>query len=191
MKKTSVRILIICLTIITGINGAYGSMYAQNSNRKEAKKAKKEVENAMLIANFHAQDTVINMRGFVLEADYLQGRGGELVSVSKNINFIQVRGTQGTLQTGSNTAIGFNGLGGVTTEGNISNYKVKGNAKSLTHRVTFDLISNLGIFNIDMNIMANNTATATITSTTSMRLTWKGTLVAPFNSRVFKGQDTF
>ena len=189
MKTTNIKFFIICLMLITGITGA-NSVYAQS--KKETKKAKKEAKKVMLTANFYAQDTLINIREFVLEANYLQGRRGELVSVSSNINFVKVLGDKGTLQTGSNNAIGFNALGGVTAEGNISNYKVTQNTKSLTHRITFDLISSgLGVYNIVINVMANNTASATITSTDSTHLTWKGELVALFNTNVFKGQDTY
>ena len=192
MKTTSIKLLIVCL-LITNVTGTYNIVCAQNElTRKE----RKEAEKAMLTANFYAQDTILNLREFVLEADYLQGRRGEMVSVRSNINFIKVQGTKGTLQTGStdngfNRRFNDNGVGGITTEGNISNYKVKRNTKSLTHNVTFDLISSLGAFNINMNIMADNTANATITSSRSMLLTWKGTLVALFNSKIFRGQDTY
>jgi len=185
MKKMNIKLFIVCLILITGVTGVYAQ------DKKESKTAKKEAEKIMLTANFYAQDTLINLREFVLEADYLQGRRGQLVSVSRNINYVKVLHGKGTIQTGSNTAIGFNALGGVTTEGNISNYKVTGNTKSLTHRITFDLISSLGVFNIVINVMANNTASATITSTDSTFLTWKGELVALFNTKVFKGQDTY
>ena len=186
MKKMNTKLLIICLALIIGVAEAYAQ------DKKESRKARKEAEKFMLTANFYAQDTVINIREFVLEADYLQGRRGELVPVSSNINFVKVMGEKGTLQTGSNTAIGYNTFGGVTTEGNISNYKVTSNAKSLTHRISFDLItSGLGTYNIVINVMANNTASATITNATSLRLTWRGELVALFNTNVFKGQDTY
>ena len=176
--------------LITCISGAYNSVCAQT--RKERKAAEK----AMLTANFYAQDTVLNFKEFILEANYLQGRRGEIVPVRSNINFIRVQDTKGILQTGS-TNDGFsrrandNGIGGVTIEGNISNYNVKRNTKSLTHNVTFHLISSLGTFYINMNIMPDNTASATITGARSTNLTWKGTLVAPFNSNVFRGNETF
>ena len=187
MKKLDIRFIVICLTLITGFTGAYNSVYAQN----ESKKAKKEAEKVMLVANFYAQDTVFNLGAFVLEADYLQGRRGELVSVSSNINFVKVNGARGTLQTGSTGFYGGNGMGGTTAEGNISNYKVQGNTKSLTHKVSFDLVSPIGVYNVVMNIMANNAASATITSTNSLRLTWKGNVVALFNTNTFKGEDSY
>jgi len=191
MKTKRIKLLIVCLILITGVTGAYNSVYAQS--KKEAKKAMKEAEKAMLTANFYAQDTILNLREFVLEADYLQGRRGEIVPVRSNLNFIKVQGERGILQTGNPLYVGNfgNGIGGDTTEGNIHNYRVKRNTKSLTHNVTFVLTSTLGTFNINMNVMADNTASATITSSRSTYLTWKGTLVALFNTNVFRGQDTY
>ena len=153
MKKMNIKCFIVCLTLITGITGSYNSVFAQD--KKEAKKAKKEAEKVMLVANFYAQDTLLRLQEFILETDYLQGRRGQLVSVNPNINFVKVLDTKGTLQTGSVTGIGYNGMGGVTTEGKISNYKVSGNSNSLTHKVSFDLFTNIGTFNIVMNIFAN------------------------------------
>jgi len=175
--------------LMIGITGAYNSVFAQG---KESRKARKAAEKIMLTANFYAQDSLINIREFILEADHLQGRLGQLVAVSSNINFVKVLGDKGTLQTGSLATAGSNAVGGVTAEGNISNYKVTSNAKSLTHQITFDLItSTLGIYNIIINVMANNTASATITDATSLRLTWRGELVALFNTKIFRGQDTY
>ena len=196
MKTANIKFLIVCLIFITGTTGAYNVVCAQDNLTK---KEKKELERAMLTTNFYAQDTILNLREFVLEADYLQGRRGELFPVSSEINFVKVQDNRGTLQTGNRLYAGgnirpvsYNGLGGETTEGNITNYKITGNVRSLTHTVSFELVSPLGIFNIVMHIMADNTANATITSTRrTTYLTWRGNLVALFNTRVFKGEDTY
>ena len=71
MKK--MKSFIICLILTASITGIHNPMNAQD------KKAKKEAEKAMLTANFYAQDTVLNMKVFVLEADYLQGRTADMV----------------------------------------------------------------------------------------------------------------
>ena len=189
MKTINIKFWIICLILITGFTGAYNSVDAQS--KKETRKARKEAEKAMLVANFHAQDTVFNLKAFVLEADYLRGRRGEMIPVSSKINFVSVIDAQGTLQTGANGFFGSNGLGGQTVQGNISNYKVSGNTKSLTHNISFDLVSPVGTFNIVMNIMANNTASATITGTNSTRLTWQGNVVALFNTDTFQGESSY
>jgi len=189
MKTMNIKNLVVCLILITGFTGAYNTVCAQS--KREIRKAKKEAEKVMLTVNFYEQSTVFNAKAFVLEADYLQGRRGELVPVSSKINFIKVVDTKGTFQTGSVTGMGLNGFGGITAEGNISNYKVSENAKSLTHKITFDLVSSIGTFNVIINIMANNTASATITTTSSARLTWKGNVVALFNTDTFRGTDVY
>ena len=166
--------------------------YTGNSQDKKAdKKERKELKKAQETANFNILDSLLVSRRFVLEADYLQNKIGDKISVSSVLNFVKVDGEKGVLQTGSDLLVGSNGSLGVTTEGNISNYKIHKDYKSLNHRVSFTLVSKLGVFNIDMNVTSGNSASATITSTSSGRLTWKGHLMAADYSRVFKGMETY
>jgi hypothetical protein len=173
------------------IIGFIGISFGSNSQDvKPDKQERKELKNAQATANFYAIDSLLVSRRFVLEADYLQNKIGDMISVSSILNFVKVDDSQGVLQTGSDFLIGYNGSGGVTTEGNISEYKIYRQNKSLIHRVTFNLVSSLGLFNIDMSVTSDNSASATITSSGSGKLTWRGHLVAIGNSRVFKGMDT-
>ena len=127
---------------------------------------------------------------YVLEADYLQNKYGTRVYVTSTLNFIRVDVPKGVLQTGSDTRQGYNGVGGVTAEGTIGDYKITRNFKNLSCTVTFNLVTNIGSFNILMTVSADNNATATISGTTSGRLTWDGHLVTLDKSRVFKGYNT-
>ncbi len=154
--------------------------------RKEAKAAR----DAQLTANFHVLDSLLSSGQYVLEADYLQNRYGSRIFVSSNLNFIKVDGTKAVLQTGSDFREGSNGVGGTTAEGTIGDYKIMRNKKNLTCTVTFNLLTNIGAFNILLSVSPANYATATISGTTSVRLTWDGHLVTLDNSRVFKGQNT-
>jgi hypothetical protein len=97
---------------------------------------------------------------------------------------------KGVLQTGSDSRLGSNGVGGVTAEGTVGDYKISRNLKNLTCTVTFNLLTNIGSFNILMTVSADNNATATISGTTSGRLTWDGHLKTLNKSRVFKGQNS-
>ena len=106
-----------------------------------------------------------------------------------SLNFVRVD-SQRVLQTGSNTGMGYNGVGGVTAEGTIGDYKITRDTKNLSCTVSFNLITNLGSFNIFMSVSAGNNARATISGTTSGRLTWDGHLVNLDNSRAFKGMNT-
>ena len=63
--------------------------------------------------------------------------------------------------------------------------------KNLTHTITFHLMTNLGTFDILMTVFGDGNAQATISGTTSGKLTWKGQFVALSHSRVYKGQQTY
>ncbi|HUX95985.1 MAG TPA: DUF4251 domain-containing protein [Bacteroidales bacterium] len=184
--KTKKIIFILYLAVLAGI-----TTIGKSQDAREDKISRKEAEKARMTYNFYALDSLLVSRRYVLEADYLQNKIGDRISVSNTLNFVRVEDEKGVLQTGSDMLVGNNGFGGVTTEGNISKYKIQRNLKSLTHRVSFNLVSNLGIFNIDMSIRADNFASATITSTRSGRLTWHGHLASLNHTRTFKGMDLY
>lgn len=179
-------LLVLLLAVLTG-----SITIVKSQDAREDRKARKEAEKERLTYNYYVLDSLLVSRRYVLEADYLQNKIGDRISVSNTINFVRVNDERGVLQTGSDILVGGNGFGGVTTEGNISKYKIQRNLKSLSHRVSFNLVSNLGIFNIDMTIRADNFASATITSTRSGRLTWHGHLASLDHTRTFKGMDRY
>ncbi len=184
--KIKTIIFILFVVALTGI-----SPTLKSQDFREDKQSRKEAKKQMLTYNFYVLDSLLVSRRYVLEADYLQNKIGDRISVSNTINFVRVNEEEGVLQTGSDMLVGSNGFGGVTTGGNISQYKIHRNLKSLTHRVSFNLVSNLGVFNIDMSIRADNFASATITSTRSGRLTWQGHLASLNHTRTFKGMDLY
>jgi hypothetical protein len=186
MKKINTYLAgLLLLIIFFGI-----SPYSNSQDTKSDKQSKKEAKKAQRSADFQALDTILNFRTYVLEANYLKNKYGDLITVSSNINFIRVAGYNGVLQTGSDMRIGSNNLGGVTAEGSISNYKINKNMKNLTFTVTFNLLTQIGNFDIIMNVSSDNNASATITGSTSGRLTWSGQLLPLNKSRAFKGQNT-
>ena len=148
------------------------------------------VRKAQRAADFSVLDSLINSRSFVLEADFLQNKYGYMVPVVPTLNFIKVDDTKGILQTGSDTRVGYNGVGGVTAEGNIGSWKIYKDYKGLRYTVSFNILTNIGNFDVTMTVGADNNATATISGTTSGRLTWRGHLKTVNNSRVFKGYNT-
>lgn len=157
---------------------------------KLTRKEKKEARRAELYANYRAIDTLLKKKTFVLEAYTLRGKYGDNVPVSNTLNFIHVNGSAVVLQTGTPAGMGYNGVGGVTAEGNINNWKVTSDEKRLNHNVSFNTITGAGTYDVTINISADATASATITGMTSGRLTYLGNLVAPYNSRIFKGMRT-
>jgi hypothetical protein len=186
MKKLNIYLAgLLFVILFTGI-----SVYSASQDTKPDKQSKKEAKKAQRFADFQSIDTLLNFRTYVLEANYLKNYYGSMIPVTSNLNFIRVAGYKGVLQTGSDTRMGSNSVGGVTAEGSINNYKIERDQKHLNFTVTFNLLTNLGNFDILMTVSANNNATATITGSTSGRLTWSGRLVPLNKSRVFKGTNT-
>ena len=168
----------------------FASPLAGAQGSKLTKQEKKEARKAIMVANYYILDSLIQAKSFVLEADFLMDRYGQRISVVSTVNFIKVDESKGILQTGSNSNFGYNGVGGVTAEGNVGTWEVEKDNKKLTHRVRFTLMTNLGIFDVTMNVSSDNYATATITGLGPGNLTWQGHIATVGNSRIFKGQNT-
>jgi hypothetical protein len=176
------------LLLLTGLFAV--SVYGNSQDTKPDKKSRKEAKRAEAEINFRVLDSLLYTGRYVLEADYLQDKYGNRVYVTSALNFIRVELPKGVLQTGSDTRQGYNGVGGVTAEGTVSDYRISRDLKNLSCTVTFNLITNIGSFNIIMTVSSSNNANATISGTTSGRLTWDGHLVTLNKSRAFKGMNT-
>jgi hypothetical protein len=190
MKNFRYKILIVFLTL--GLLWIPYEGFSQEFSRdmKLTRKEKQEAKKAGLYENFKAIETLLDKKTFVLEAEYLQNRYGGFIPVSSNINFIQVDPSAVVLQTGSSAASGYNGVGGVTAEGSLNTWKVTKDQKRMNYTVYFTTTTNIGTYDVLLRIGADASATATITGMTRGSLIYRGNLVAPYNSRVFKGQKT-
>ncbi len=124
---------------------------------------------------------------FVLEADWLSDKYGNRVSVSSMINFIKIDEKEGVIQVGSNQSLGRNGVGGVTAEGNLTQYEVKKLGKDKGYFVNMTVMTNIGTYDISMNISSNGSTRATLSGLGSGRLYFDGYLYSPENSQVYQG----
>ncbi len=176
------KLFVICLVSLP--------LFGYSQDAKLTRKERKEVRKAQMTENFYILDSLLNSRRFVLEAFYLKNKYGDMISVSSMVNFIRVNGSTGVLQTGSYQTIGSNGVGGATAEGTIGLYEITRNTKSLTYNLRFNLLTNIGNYDVHMTVTSDNRASATISGSTSGKLTWDGHLRSLDNSRVFKGQNT-
>jgi Domain of unknown function (DUF4251) len=182
------KIYSVCLIMAAGLILSTFSVSSQEKGmdrleRKEFKKAKME-------ASFRALDSLLTSRRFVLVADYLQDRYGERIPVLQTINFIKVNEETGVIQTGSSTALGYNGVGGVTAEGSLGEYKITKNFKSRSYTLRFTISTQIGFYDVLMTVNAANNASATITGTYPGKLTWEGHLEGLGYSKVYKGQNS-
>lgn len=163
------------------------------ANSQEAKLTRqelKEVRKAQLAANYQILDSLLNKRMFVLEAEYLANKYGDKIVVTPNLNFIKLDKQTGILQTGTPYGAGFNGVGGVTAEGTLGKWQVIKDPKRMNYTVRFNLLTNIGNYDVLMIVSADANARATISGLGPGKLTWEGRLETIANSRVFKGRNT-
>ena len=156
------------------------SVYSFSQDKKLSRKERKEVEKAQLARNF-----------YIIDSLFLQDKYGTRIPVTSTINFIKVNKDEGVLQTGNTQYVGYNGLGGTTAVGNVGKWKISKNFKNMSYNVQFYIASNLGHYDVALNVNAANYATATITGLGPGKLSWVGHLVTLDNSRVFKGTTSY
>jgi len=162
--------------------------YSQNV--KFTRQEQKEARRAEIFENFKVLDTMLLGKSFVLEADYLENQYGNKTPVSSTLNFIRVDSTSGVLQTGNNVSRGYNGVGGVTAEGNIGSYKIVKDLKNLSYFLQFSVLTNVGAYDVSIMVSADSYARATITGLGYGKLIYDGHMERLSHSRVYKGQNT-
>ena len=155
-------------------------------SRQEQKEARKDKQ----YFNFQVLDTILKNKSFVLEADFLENEFGNRRPVLSDLNFIKVDSSDVVLQTGSNYNMGFNGVGGATAEGNISNMKIVKNLKNLTFYLRFSVLTNIGIYDVIMTINSDCAARAIITGLTRGKLVYDGRIKTIENSGFYKGMNS-
>lgn len=184
MKRT-VTILLALLMAVT----AYSQ--EQELSKREKKKLEKEMrkEQQAKDAEMKAQlvAVMVEYQRFVLEADQLRGKGGTQVQVNSALNFVANDSINGVIQIGQESYVGLNGVGGITAEGPISNYKYTLNEKNGVYNVSFNIRSAMGNYDVRMTIFSDGRADATVSSTWPGQLNYSGYVVPPNQSRVYKG----
>lgn len=189
------RLVIISLCLMVACQGM--AQTAQPSGQEPQKtisrEAKKEEKRKKEEWMKQVTQSMVNNQRFVLEADYISGKSGTLIPVNPSINFIIIDSASATMQLGSATGIGWNGLGGVTVSGSVSRYEVTRveKKKYVAYNVLAIVFTNLGTYDIHFTVTDNGKADATIRSTTSGQVNYTGTLYPPEISRVYKGYERY
>lgn len=166
-------------------------LFGNSQDVKFTRQEKKEARAAERLANFHALDSLIEGKNFVLEADFLENQYGNRHPVSSVLNFVRVEPQHVVMQIGSNNYLGYNGLGGITVEGNLERWKIYKNFKRSSIALQFTVTTSMGTYDISMTVNADNSARAVISGYTRGKLIYSGNLVAFNNSNVYKGQSNY
>ncbi len=185
------KIAFILITLIIA-SGPGSLLYAgPPQDKKDIREARKREKRAKLEEQFSRTSNLIENKNFVLEAEWLSNQYGSRIPVTPNLNFISVDSSNIVLQIGSNYGIGYNGVGGVTAEGRMTSWKTHRNNKKLSYNIQTNVLTNIGIFDINMTVNADGQATATITSTRRGQLNYTGDIVPLGMSHTYKGQTTY
>ena len=134
------RRLIFLLIAACSVTFCFAQLSAEKLEKAEkevtdAKKLKKEKEKQLEALrdsiNFHNAVIGINEMNFVVEADRISFPNGVTVNTDSNTNFISATNGKGMVQIAfpQYGFGGFNGLGGITVEGMITNIKTSTDKK--------------------------------------------------------------
>ena len=183
MKRVLIFVFAVLLTL---------PAFTQELSKKERKQLDKELKKEQKAEEAAQQaavvDAMVVYNRFVLEANTIKDKRGTSLQVSSNINFIASDSISGVIQVGSNTYIGRNGVGGVTVEGSIADYKYSKNEKNGTYSITYYLRTPVGSYDVRISVYSDGRADADVSSTTwGDKLRYSGYLVPPGISRVYKG----
>lgn len=165
---------------------------AQSDKKEQRKVEKAEKKRLKKEARQKQQDLVmalVNEQAFVLEAHTIRGRYMNSFPVSPGTNFVMIEGDQITIQTANNFGFGYNGLGGVTINGTISEYKVISKDKNGSTVLIQFSSPVLGHSTLNLHVQGSGQAQALVTNNWGRRITFQGQMVAPEDSRVFEGNS--
>jgi len=179
------KIVIVMMSVLMIASAGYGQSKKElRAREKQAKKEARAREEAM---NKELTKKMIESRKFVLEADFVSGKQGQRISVTRTFNFIVVNGDKVAFQFADGSHVGYNGVGGSFEEGNLREYKFKTNKKGM-YFVDFRIVSSGGTLFVHLSaIGATLRVDATIKGTSSAQLNYSGYLVPLDKSRVYKG----
>lgn len=122
-------IMVVVLLTSTVCISAYAQYdddkHETREEKKERKAAEKAQEEAVDSLKFQAAKKAMKDMQFVIPADRLTFPNGRTINSDENTNFISVSGESTVIQIAfPNTGFGgFNGLGGITVDGSITNVK--------------------------------------------------------------------
>lgn len=168
-------------------------LISKNSFSQEVKLSSQEQRAAMeaeRYANYQIIDSLVTGQNFVLKADFLKNQYSDRVIVTPTLNFIRVDSSVAVLQTGAISSLGYNSVGGVTAEGKITSWKLVSNSKNFSLFLQFSVLTNIGSYDVSLNVDSNNNADARISGLYGGTLIYEGHLETIPNSGVYKGQNS-
>lgn len=131
---------------------------------------------------------VLKSRQFIIEANGVFGNSGDTYNVNPSINFFFVDSSSSTIQLSFDGLIGWNGVGGVTVDGNIDKYDLKELKSGKPITLIGSIIGRIGgNLQFTMYVNSSGMATVEVNGNWGSRITFQGRLFTLADSKVFKG----
>lgn len=180
------KIFSIAMLLLLAIGGIQ-AQEAKDVERAEKKALQAKIDSALHMEAYNA----IKEKEFTLEADQVVFKYGQTAYVTSNTNFVSVKGNDAVVQVAFNIPIsGPNGLGGVTVDGMLSDYKVNEDKKGNVY-VSMNVMGTGISARVDITLFeGSHNATVTISPNfNSNRLTLNGVILPAYKSNVFQGRS--
>lgn len=194
MKK-----ILLILSALFLLSGSVSVMAQKNNNltsreqRKQKKQKKMEAQLVAAIAELKKVNKLVEDTNFVFVVTSLYGTRGSLYNVDPSINFLGVNKGQAVYQFAFTGLVGWNGLGGATFEGDITNYDFKPSEnikKASVLSMRFKRRGVAGSPYISMSFFGQK-ATVDITFGTGEHIRLDGMIKSIKDAGVYKGQSIF
>jgi hypothetical protein len=148
--------------------------------RKEARMVKMERQ-------YKVTQSLLEGKRFVLEARFLKNRSGQRFTVPSNLNFISIDSLSATIQVGSMQRAGMNGVGGLTLQGRVKNWKLDRNPKGKNFYIFLTIQGNYDSYDVNLDVDYEGYATANLSGIRTGNITFEGNIVSLAETRIFKG----
>ncbi len=173
----------------TGV--AQQKQLTKKEQRKLEKQKKKEerAKKAAASRKFYAH--LIQSKRWVFQATRLFGPSGQYFSVTPDLNFVAVHDNEIVLQFGFQGVVGWNGVGGVTAEGFLKDFKFdpgKNHKQAMTVSAHIQPKYGGGSPYFTMTISDDGGAEISVTMINGGTLRMGGQIYTPAESSVYKGQ---
>lgn len=207
MKKIMMTLMLL-LSIFSGkmmaqVNVGSDDMYRVSKNKaneqllndikarqKALKKEQQALQNKIDSALWEEALTAVKDTAFMLEADKVVFKYGQIAYVNSNTNFVSVNKDQAVVQVAFNVPFsGPNGIGGVTVQGSVAGYTITTYKKG----TTFVKMSVMGVgisaqIWITMYAGTHDASVEISPNFNSQRLTLNGVILPIEKSNVYKGR---
>jgi hypothetical protein len=182
------------MSITLALFVSMGFLFAQedasgsdNLSKRELRKMEKQKERETNLALYKE---VAEEKAWVIEAHTIFNKYGRSFQMDPTINFVSVTGEETIIQLGVHGFIGYNGLGGITLDGMITNYEVNRDGDSILIGYTA-MGALMGPIDMIARISSEGYGRITLSGNWGRRMTFAGYFVPYDTSRTYTGTPVY